>query len=94
MLALFVGPAQASARTFVARFAPVDREGEIFGLYQFTGRAVSFLSGVMWTLSITFAQIVLGIQQATIWGIWGLMIILITGLVLLLRVKEPKATLK
>jgi UMF1 family MFS transporter len=90
MLALFVGPAQASARTFVARFAPAQREGEIFGLYQFTGRAVSFLSGVMWTLSITFAQIVLGIQQATIWGIWGLMIILITGLVLLLRVKEPK----
>jgi len=90
LLSLFVGPAQASARTFVARFAPINREGEMFGLYQFTGRAVSFLSGTMWTLAITFAHVVLNVQQATVWGIWGIMIILAVGLVLHLRVKEPR----
>ena len=91
LLCLFVGPAQASARTFVARFTPKGREGEVFGLYQFTGRAVSFLSGSMWALSILFAHSVLGIAKATIWGIWGLMVILIVGLVLLLRVHpNPK----
>lgn len=91
LLCLFVGPAQASARTFVARFTPKGREGEVFGLYQFTGRAVSFLSGAMWSLSILFAHTVLGVANATIYGIWGLMIILVVGLVLLLRVNpNPK----
>jgi UMF1 family MFS transporter len=91
LLCMFVGPAQASARTFVARFTPKGREGEVFGLYQFTGRAVSFLSGSMWALSIYFAHSVLGIANATIWGVWGLMIILVVGLVLLLRVNpNPK----
>jgi UMF1 family MFS transporter len=93
MLCLFVGPAQASARTFVARFTPDGREGEVFGLYQFTGRAVSFMSGTMFGLSILFAQSVLGIANATIWGIWGIMIILIVGLVLLLRVDPNPAVL-
>lgn len=91
LLCLFVGPAQASARTFVARFTPEGREGEVFGLYQFTGRAVSFLSGTMFGLSILFAEVVLNVANTTIWGIWGIMIILIVGLVLLLRVNpNPK----
>jgi len=85
-LCLFVGPAQASSRTFVSRFTPAGREGEVFGLYQFTGRAVSFMSGSLWALSITFAHTVLGVEKATIWGIWGLMLILIVGLFLLARV--------
>jgi UMF1 family MFS transporter len=85
-LCLFVGPAQASSRTFVSRFTPAGREGEVFGLYQFTGRAVSFMSGAMWTLSITIAAVFVGGENNTIWGIWGLMIILIVGLFLLTRV--------
>jgi UMF1 family MFS transporter len=90
-LCLFVGPAQASSRTFVSRFTPVGREGEVFGLYQFTGRAISFLSGTFWAISITVANTVLGVKDATIWGIWGLMIILIVGLFLLTRV-HPRPT--
>jgi UMF1 family MFS transporter len=90
-LCLFVGPAQASSRTFVSRFTPHGREGEVFGLYQFTGRAISFLSGTFWALSITFANSVLGLKDATIWGIWGLMIILVVGLFLLTRV-HPRPT--
>jgi UMF1 family MFS transporter len=57
-LCLFVGPAQASSRTFVSRFAPEGREGEVFGLYQTTGRAISFLSGFFWATSITIAALV------------------------------------
>jgi UMF1 family MFS transporter len=90
-LCLFVGPAQASSRTFVSRFTPDGREGEVFGLYQFTGRAVSFMSGAMWTLSITIAAAFVGGENNTIWGIWGLMIILIVGLFLLTRV-HPRPT--
>jgi UMF1 family MFS transporter len=93
-LCLFVGPAQASSRTFVSRFTPAGREGEVFGLYQFTGRAVSFMSGTFWALSITLANSLLGVKDATIWGIWGLMLILIVGLFLLTRVHPRPAVIE
>lgn len=86
LLCLFVGPAQASSRTFVSRFTPHGREGEVFGLYQTTGRAVSFLSGSFWATSITIGGAVTGAANATIYGVLGLMVILIVGLLLLLRV--------
>ncbi len=84
-LCLFVGPAQASSRTFVARFTPVGREGEIYGLYQTTGRAASFMSSLFWTLSISIVGMFVG-TGATIYGILGIIIVLVFGLVLLLRV--------
>jgi UMF1 family MFS transporter len=86
MLCLFVGPAQASSRTFVSRFTPAGREGEVFGLYQLTGRAVSFLSGTFWSVSIAAAVALKVSGNTTIYGIWGLIAILIVGLALLLRV--------
>jgi UMF1 family MFS transporter len=90
-LCLFVGPAQAASRTFVSRFTPAGREGEVFGLYQTTGRAASFLSGFMWAGSITVASLLLGLENATIFGIIGLLLILGVGLLLLLRVDpNPK----
>ena len=93
LLTLFVGPAQASSRTFVARFTPHGREGEVFGLYQTTGRAVSFLSGTMWALSISFANSVIGTGKNTIYGIWGIVIILIVGTYLLTRVHPKPAVI-
>jgi UMF1 family MFS transporter len=86
LLCLFVGPAQASSRTFVSRFTPEGREGEVFGLYQTTGRAVSFLSGAFWSISIAIGGAITGAENATIYGVLGLMVILIVGLFLLLRV--------
>jgi UMF1 family MFS transporter len=86
LLCLFVGPAQASSRTFVSRFTPAGREGEVFGLYQLTGRAISFLSGSLWAFSI-WSAIQLGVEgNTTIYGIWGIILILIVGLALLMRV--------
>lgn len=89
-LCLFVGPAQASSRTFVARFAPENREGEIFGLYQTTGRAASFLSPTLWSLSL-MAAAAAGFANATVFGIIGIMIVLAAGLFWLLKVHpNPK----
>ncbi|MEY4418213.1 MAG: hypothetical protein RIQ88_651 [Actinomycetota bacterium] len=90
LLCLFVGPAQASSRTFVARLAPVNREGEVFGLYQTTGRAASFLSPLLWALTIAGAS-ALGIANATIYGILGILIVLGAGYFWLLWVHpNPK----
>jgi UMF1 family MFS transporter len=86
-LTLFVGPAQAASRSFVARFTPEGREGEVFGLYMTTGRAVSFLSPLLWTTSISLA-LALGVanEQATVYGILGLMLVLVVGTILMSRV--------
>lgn len=85
LLCLFVGPAQASSRTFVARFTPNGREGEVFGLYQTTGRAASFLSPSFWAIATGIAAAV-GIEHTAIFGVIGLIVVLAVGLWLLTRV--------
>ena len=85
LLCLFVGPAQASSRTFVARFTPDGREGEIFGIYQTTGKITSFLSPTFWLIATGLAG-ALGVAHTAIFGILGLMVVLGAGLILLLRV--------
>lgn len=91
-LCLFVGPAQASSRTFVARFSPPNREGEVFGLYQTTGRAASFLSPAAWWIATSIAAAA-GITATAIFGIIGLMVVLGGGLWLLLSVDaNPKVS--
>ena len=82
VLTLFVGPAQAASRSFLARVTPAGRESEIFGLYATTGRAASFLSPLLWATFIA----ALG---ATYWGILGIVLVLAAGLVLMLFVKVP-----
>lgn len=81
-LTAFVGPAQASSRSLLARVTPDGMQGEIFGLYATTGRVASFLAPAMWTLFIAFFG-------AIIYGVLGLALVLLVGLVLLLLVKLP-----
>jgi len=85
VLCLFVGPAQASSRTFVARFTPDGREGEIFGIYQTTGKITSFLSPTFWLIA-TLSAAAMGVAHTAIYGILGLMVVLGFGLWLLTRV--------
>jgi UMF1 family MFS transporter len=54
----------------------------MFGLYATTGRAVSFLAPAMFTLAVA-------IGGATIFGILGIGLVLLVGLVLLLPVRVP-----
>jgi UMF1 family MFS transporter len=42
-LGLFVGPAQAAGRSFMARLAPATMRAEMFGLYALSGKATAFL---------------------------------------------------
>jgi MFS transporter, UMF1 family len=83
-LTLFVGPAQSSARTFVARLAPPGAEGQLFGLYATTGRAVSFLSPSLFGLFTTLFTA----ERA---GIVGIVIVLAAGVGALLPVRSPAA---
>lgn len=42
-LGLFVGPAQAASRSFMAHLAPKDMATEMFGLYALSGKATAFI---------------------------------------------------
>ncbi|UFU07143.1 MFS transporter [Ruania halotolerans] len=90
VLAAFVGPAQTASRTFLARLIPAGREGEVFGLYATTGRAVSFLAPAMFGVAISIgiaSTSATTSDEAQYWGILGIVVVLLVGLVLLIRVK-------
>lgn len=89
MLCIFVGPTQSAARSYLARIAPRGAEGEIFGLYATTGRAVSFLSPFMYSTSITLAASAMGVakSQVAYFGILGIIAVLFAGLLAFLPVK-------
>lgn len=86
-LGLFVGPVQSASRSFLARVAPKGREGEIFGLYATTGRAVSFLAPGLFALFVA-------ITGDTRLGIVGIVLILAAGLALMIPVTAKPAAIR
>jgi UMF1 family MFS transporter len=83
VLCLFVGPAQSASRSFLARLVPAGREGELFGLYATTGRAATFLAPALFSLFIA----IFGKQY---WGILGIVLVLLVGLIILIPVRSPE----
>ena len=81
-LCLWVGPAQASSRSFLARLAKPQQEGQLFGLYATTGRAVSFLAPGLFAL---FS----GAFSSDRMGIVGIAVVLLAGAVWLSFVQPP-----
>jgi MFS transporter, UMF1 family len=86
LLALFIGPAQASARTLLLRMSSDGKEGVAFGLFTMTGRAVSFVAP--WLFSV-FVD-VFGAVRA---GMGGLCLVMGVGLLGLLMVRAPHRAL-
>jgi len=83
-LCLFVGPVQSASRSFLSRITPHGREGEIFGLYATTGRAVSFLAPSLFALFVA-------VTGDTRFGILGIVLVLLAGLVLMIPVKAVQS---
>ncbi|SES30341.1 MFS transporter [Corynebacterium cystitidis] len=83
ILCLFVGPAQSSSRSFVARVTPPGHEGQMFGLYTTAGRAVSWLTPLLFA---TFVGISGSDDRA---GIIGIVMVLLIGVILIIRVRDP-----
>jgi len=86
-MTLFVGPAQSASRSFLARIIPAGKAGEIFGLYATTGRAVSFLAPLAFGGAILIGKRFVD-GDAQYFGILGIVLVLLIGLVAMLRVKE------
>ena len=82
-LGTFIGPAQAASRSLAVRLAPPGEVGKVFGLYALTGRAVSFIGPAVygWVTEATHSQ------RA---GLAAILTLLMIGLALLTRVREPE----
>ncbi len=81
-LCFFPGAVQSCARSYLARMTPEGVEGQMFGLYATTGRAVTFLS----PLAFSTFQVVFGSEKA---GVLGLTAVLLIGLLVILPVRAP-----
>ncbi|MFZ2624245.1 MAG: MFS transporter [Propionibacterium sp.] len=86
VLCLFVGPAQAASRSYLARLVPAGMSGEIFGLYATTGRVASPLSPALFGLFVTLGMVFTGQSNAQYFGIIGVAIVLLAGLCALIPV--------
>lgn len=83
LLCIFVGPVQSASRSYLAKLIPAGQEGEIFGLYATTGRAVSFFAPAAFAFAVSLGG-------STIYGILGIAVVLLLGLVLLIPVRTPR----
>lgn len=82
VLGLFVGPAQAAGRSFMARLSPKPLETALFGFYAFAGKATAFLSPLVFS-------IVTDISESQRAGMASILFFFLTGLAVLLSIREP-----
>lgn len=82
VLGLFVGPAQAAGRSFMARLAPKPMETAMFGFYAFAGKSTAFAS----PLVLSVVTQISGSQRA---GIASVLVFFLLGLLFLVSVREP-----
>ncbi len=80
-LGVFVGPAQAASRTFMARLAPPHLRTEMFGLYALSGKATAFIGPAL----LGWITVAMGSQR---WGMATVIVFFVAGALLLLRVVE------
>ena len=80
-LGIFVGPVQASSRSFMARLAPPDMAGEMFGFFALSGKLTSF-AGPLLVGAVAWAT------DSQRLGMAVIVVLLAAGLVVLRTVPE------
>lgn len=83
LLGIFVGPAQAASRSYLARAAPEALRTEMFGLFALSGKATAFLGPLLvgWITWMAASQRV---------GMVTILVFFAAGAALLLTVPEQK----
>ncbi len=81
-LGLFVGPAQSSSRSLMARLTRPENRAQMFGIYALSGKLTAFLGPFLLGVVTLWA----GSQRA---GMAVILVLLAVGAVLLLPVREP-----
>jgi UMF1 family MFS transporter len=82
---LGLGSAQSASRAFMSSLIPEGRESEMFGFYAFCGKTSSFIGPQLFGYTVFLAG---GNQRP---GFLALTVLFVIGLVLLQRVRDPRA---
>jgi len=78
-----MGPAQAASRSLMARLAPPDKLGEMFGLFALSGKITAFLGpAVLAAVTAAFAS-----QRA---GMATVLVFICAGAAILMTVRVRK----
>lgn len=85
MLGLFVGPAQAAGRSYLARMAPPELRNEMFGLLAFSGKATAFAAPLL----VGWLTLFSGSQRV---GMSAILLFLLAGFVLMLGIPSDRPT--
>jgi UMF1 family MFS transporter len=83
LLGIFVGPAQASSRSYLARVAPEHLQNEMFGLFALSGKATSFFG----PLVVGWLTLFTGSQRL---GMSGILAFFLVGGLLMLTVPPDR----
>jgi len=83
-LGIFMGPAQAASRSLMARLAPPDQLGEMFGLFALSGKVTAFLGPAV----LAFVTASLNSQRA---GMATVILFIAAGALTLVGVRERPA---
>jgi UMF1 family MFS transporter len=84
LLGIFVGPCQASGRSYLARMAPAELRNEMFGLFALSGKATAFLG----PLTVGWLTYLSGSQRI---GMSAIVFFFIAGFFLMLTVSDDRA---
>jgi len=85
LLGIFVGPVQASSRTFMGRLAPQDKRNQMYGLFALSGKVTTFAGPIM----VGWITLLMNSQR---WGMSAILLLLVIGLVLMFSVEEIQGT--
>ncbi len=83
VLGIFVGPAQAASRSFMARIAPPELRTEFFGLFALSGKATAFLGPIA-------AAAMTSLSGSQSLGLGTAVVFFVIGLGVLMTVQEPE----
>lgn len=83
-LGLFVGPVQASSRSYLAKITPPALQNQFFGLFTFSGKATAFLNPLLISGTIY-------LTAKTRVGMSTIILFLLIGMLLMLTVPEDRS---
>ncbi len=86
LLGIFVGPVQASSRTFMGRLSPQDKRNQMYGLFALSGKLTTFAGPIM----VGWFTLLMGSQR---WGMSAILLLLVIGLFLMFGVEDKKGTM-
>lgn len=85
LLGIFVGPVQASSRSYLARLAPFELRNQMFGLFALSSKVTSFIG----PLAISWVTFITGSLKL---GMSTILLFLAFGLILIFGVKRDVKT--